>query len=417
MLPFATIAVLLFQHTAYATMSDEQFKLYKQGVNAYDIEVDGSASCGDGSETVSNFLPDTVPAAYKNLFEQAAAASDISPNYLAAIFITEHGNRWPDPNGPWASSPVGASGPFQFMPATWDAYRVDADRNGTPDVQNLTDSAYAAAALLKANGTTNGTRIGTLEKPYARPPVTFLYVAGSYNAGGGRMQESTTPESNVSGNGLPQETITYVKNIYHLVNSGLQKGVPGYGSVDGAVSNAVQEGSTGTASENVNPCTGFPSSGDAAAVAQKAMELAWPTPGHGKEKSSATEAYQNTMPRVQSGDPGNDAWSDCGVFVATVMRSSGADKDYPLRSTSVQLPYLESHTEKYTVYPNFDSVPGGLKPGDILIIGSTHTYIFTGTWQNSNYNSASGSHHDHVPEAGVAYPSQGGQPFKVARLK
>jgi len=45
-----------------------------------------------------------------------------------------------------------AVGPMQFIPATWQRYQVDADRDGTADPQDINDAALAAASYLCAGG-------------------------------------------------------------------------------------------------------------------------------------------------------------------------------------------------------------------------------------------------------------------------
>jgi len=108
----------------------------------------------------NNKLPDSVPAPYHDIFIAAANAQNSQAALVAAIFFAgEHGSSWPDPGGPWASSPVGAQGPLQFMPTTWsgtgdgsNGYAVDGDGDGKKDVQNLTDAAFGAAKLLSSQG-------------------------------------------------------------------------------------------------------------------------------------------------------------------------------------------------------------------------------------------------------------------------
>ncbi len=51
-----------------------------------------------------------------------------------------------------ATSSAGAVGWMQFMPATWAAYGVDGDGDGTKDPTNKFDAIYAAANYLKASG-------------------------------------------------------------------------------------------------------------------------------------------------------------------------------------------------------------------------------------------------------------------------
>lgn len=107
-------------------------------------------------------LPSGVPEPYRSLFPQAAAEFNTDVTLLAAIFAGgEHGGSFPaNSDGPWATSPVGASGPFQFMPGTWATYGVDGDGDGDKDIQDLTDAAYGAANYLAANGGTVGAEVG-----------------------------------------------------------------------------------------------------------------------------------------------------------------------------------------------------------------------------------------------------------------
>ena len=105
-------------------------------------------------------------------------------------------------------------------------------------------------------------------------------------------------------------------------------------------------------------------------IVDTAKNLAW---SDGRNSYTAKPEYidaRNTSNPEAGGD-----YTDCGKFVATVMRASGADPDYPPSSTSVQKEYLEAHPEKYLVIqkPTADQ----LQPGDILVY-SGHTLIYTG---------------------------------------
>jgi murein DD-endopeptidase MepM/ murein hydrolase activator NlpD len=148
-------------------------------------------------------------------------------------------------------------------------------------------------------------------------------------------------------------------------------------------------------------------SGNIVAVA---ISLAWPEGGHGKNKADATPAFQAALPKYNS-DSGYEVWSDCGRFVSTVMRMSGADPDYPEVGTGVQDAYLRS-SPKYDVID--DITEAQLLPGDIFI-GEGHTYLFVGSY--GKYNSVAGSLGGHVPEAGYAYNVGKKYQFAVARLK
>jgi hypothetical protein len=179
---------------------------------------------------------ENVPDAYRELFIKAAASAHIPPELLTAIFVTEHGNRWPNPNGPWATSGSAAFGPFQFLRPTWDAYKIDGDGDGSADIQSVADSAYAAAAYLAGNG-------AKIDAPLGDPKNlqfgTMCYTAGTYNAGGGTMQQHVKPGVNVDNTGLLPEAKTYIKNVWNLVESGFVHGVPGYGGAAGIVKNNI----------------------------------------------------------------------------------------------------------------------------------------------------------------------------------
>ncbi|MBI5332856.1 MAG: lytic transglycosylase domain-containing protein [Candidatus Aenigmarchaeota archaeon] len=99
-------------------------------------------------------IGEAVPYEYRDPIVKAAVKYEISPNLVAAIFkCGEHGKdmngQWPNINGPWASSPVGAAGPFQFMPGSWETYKDDCNGDNRKDIQNIYDAACAAANHLK----------------------------------------------------------------------------------------------------------------------------------------------------------------------------------------------------------------------------------------------------------------------------
>jgi hypothetical protein len=91
---------------------------------------------------------------YLELYRRAAGTCPgLSWTVLAAIGQIEsgHGRN----TGP---STAGALGPMQFLPATWQAYGVDGDRDGRADIMNPFDAVPAAARYLCANGAGRGGR-------------------------------------------------------------------------------------------------------------------------------------------------------------------------------------------------------------------------------------------------------------------
>ncbi|MFP5364834.1 MAG: lytic murein transglycosylase [Thermoleophilia bacterium] len=88
-----------------------------------------------------------IPRFLIKLYKQAGKRYDVPWPILAAIneIETDFGRNV-------AVSSAGATGWMQFMPATWKAYGVDADRNGKKDPNNPRDAIFAAARYLQASG-------------------------------------------------------------------------------------------------------------------------------------------------------------------------------------------------------------------------------------------------------------------------
>lgn len=166
-------------------------------------------------------LSKNVPADWAEIFVKAATKYGINPNHLAGIFMTEQGNTWKPLDSDWASSPVGASGPFQFMPATWEAYKTHPDA----DINNPQDAADAAANLLSKSGADINTPLGDINQPFK--DGTFLHIAAGYNAGPKRISDMTNDDSPASAG--PEETERYVKNMFTVVSSDFtESGISNY---------------------------------------------------------------------------------------------------------------------------------------------------------------------------------------------
>lgn len=410
-LTYTFIALMIFSgvRTPVSALPKDQKAVYERGINWHEVACNSaSCMCLETSGTVSTKLPDSIPANYRTLLSAAASKYNINPQYLAALFLNENGNVWKPFNTNWQSSHSGASGPFQFMPGTWEGYKVDGNNDGKADINDMYDSAYAAANYLKSMGIKEDTELGSIDKPFK--PGTFLYFSAAYNWGPGNVQSHTTSSSPITAS--PVETQNYIKNSYELIKSSFTKGGhANYGDPRSDTDGSSDSGSNTVSETSAGGCSGSVVAGD---IVQTALNLAWNTGGHGKEKSDAKSSYQEAMPQY-NGSTGTDEWSDCGVFVATVMIASGADKDYPKRVTTVQQTYLDNHPEKYDNRGQPQSTDD-LKPGDILV-NSSHTYMYVGPQTNtdnpnSKYNSVGASLHGHVPQATNFY---GG--FTAYRLK
>lgn len=153
-------------------------------------------------------------------------------------------------------------------------------------------------------------------------------------------------------------------------------------------------------------------------IADFALSLAWPNKGKhdGQDKSLARDTYQVEMPKYNS-DMSEAPWTDCGLFVSTVIKGSGADPNYPTRGTGpAQLPYVQSQVTFRAFQPKDTSE---LKPGMLAVL-SGHTYIYTGPYtgdDGESYDIAQASLYDHPPEAGHVYLSDSRGPYTFGELK
>ena len=172
-------------------------------------------------------------------------------------------------------------------------------------------------------------------------------------------------------------------------------------------------------------CTNSGNSGNSGnttqAIASKAVELSWPGPHTPKLEAKSEYTAALTQYNQAGLSAALSHGADCGVFVATVMRASGADPSYPQSGTSVQLAYVRAHPEKYTVYDKVDD-SGGFQIGDVLIVGGLgngtpgHTFIYVGP-QPGGYDAASASMATRMPMLGKAITSDNRGNYAVARLK
>jgi hypothetical protein len=92
---------------------------------------------------------DTAPAA---LYLSVQLQSGTPWQLLAAVHLAET-HQSPSTN---RTSPAGATGPMQFMPATFRAYGVDGNGDGTRNASNLEDAMASAGHYLASNGAAQG---------------------------------------------------------------------------------------------------------------------------------------------------------------------------------------------------------------------------------------------------------------------
>jgi hypothetical protein len=107
------------------------------------------ADFGPAPIGVSNFMIDrfSIPPFLLPIYQACGTQYGVPWNVLASI------NRIETAFGTNLNvSTAGAQGWMQFMPATWDAYGVDANNDGRKDPYNPVDAICAAANYLEASG-------------------------------------------------------------------------------------------------------------------------------------------------------------------------------------------------------------------------------------------------------------------------
>lgn len=79
-----------------------------------------------------------------------------------------------------------------------------------------------------------------------------------------------------------------------------------------------------------------------------------------------SNAYKAAMQEVGTYESGGYYGASCDRFVATVVRYSGYDRNFPIGNTGTQLEYLSNHKDEWVEIQNTGDT-SILKPGDILV--------------------------------------------------
>ena len=144
-------------------------------------------------------------------------------------------------------------------------------------------------------------------------------------------------------------------------------------------------------------------------IAETAITLSWDgNENHAKDdpKPEYVKAMQEVGTYIVPCDRyGNCApkGASCDIFVSTVMRYSGADKDFPATSPTTQENYILNHPEMYMKVDANDDI-SNLQPGDIFITTNAgdHIYLFVGDIDGSpaqasaSFNGRTGEHFNDV---------------------
>jgi membrane-bound lytic murein transglycosylase B len=89
---------------------------------------------------------------YASLYLAAQAKTGTPWQLLAAVHEVETGQS----GSTTRSSYAGATGPMQFMPATFAHYALDGDGDGITDIHNVDDAVFSAGNYLRAGGADRG---------------------------------------------------------------------------------------------------------------------------------------------------------------------------------------------------------------------------------------------------------------------
>jgi beta-N-acetylhexosaminidase len=182
---------------------------------------------------------------------------------------------------------------------------------------------------------------------------------------------------------------------------------------------SVTGGATGSSS-----CGGGASGVVLGSIVDTAINLALQEPTKGKTAlGDATQAYQDKFKELA---PPNVSPTDCGVFASIVMRSSGADPDFPPISTATMVNYVKTAknangNNKYQVIEDITDT-SQLKDGDLMLYnnastGDGHIMVFVGS-KGGKYNIRDAGLTLHVPDsANVYFKDSKGNKFIVARLQ
>jgi murein DD-endopeptidase MepM/ murein hydrolase activator NlpD len=152
--------------------------------------VDGSPTLDN--PTVSLAEPGPARIGVPNFFiEKFRIPPFLLPIYQAAGI--EYGVRWEvlaaineietDYGRNLNVSSAGALGWMQFMPASWDAYGVDGNRDGVKDPYNPVDAIFAAARYLKAAGADRDLRAAIFAYNHADWYVDSVILRARYIGG------------------------------------------------------------------------------------------------------------------------------------------------------------------------------------------------------------------------------------------
>lgn len=263
-------------------------------------------------------------------------------------------------------------------------------------LSELTSGRYSGATPSELNNMSLEEATFTIRR-YYESPAAMIYSTHNgtyYNDYSPKTLSDVSKSSTNGAYGELKKALNAAQKI-----AGLPETDPGSGG-DGSVN--LQYSSADGSSGNYLNCLEEYMSGNLVGlntddISELAMELAW---GDSDHKKDLNPKFAEAARALGLNPNSPSIYMDCGTFVGVVMRST-VDKNYPIRGTSSQAPYLQS-SSAWTRVENTGST-SNLQPGDVFIVTANssadnstgrnygHTFIYVGNGKIASASSGSSS--------------------------
>ena len=141
-------------------MKDTKLKAYEEAYNKVLQQTEVQPQSNNPFLSPVELTPgEVIPHEYINIYKEAGAKYGVDWWVLASIHKIETGYS----TSKTMLSSAGATGHMQFMPATFKAYGVDGNGNGTRSPWELEDAIFSTAHYLSASGYSKDVRTGNME--------------------------------------------------------------------------------------------------------------------------------------------------------------------------------------------------------------------------------------------------------------
>lgn len=396
LLAIATLTIPVLSTTTYAL--DTEF-FSKNTILVYNPDgncvSDSSATSANGEN--KDYLGGDIYSAdvlakikqYQPLYEKAVASEGYPWQILAVLHYQETGLS--------RTNPANGQGLFQdFSKKYPDLYKAGAEVNDTMFLQQAARAIEIYNGKIESSGV-NGMKKVTKDDIKNKDPDSIKEIFLMYNGlGGGHYADKASAlgygEKIYEGSPYVMNQADAARDPRHPDK--MNKAWPGAYVADGVYDANATMSRPGTYVQFAG-LANLPSSGScgtdgggvvAGNILETAKNLAWDQPAEPHSagtnfKSLAKQSFVDAVAKYttlsQESAPGsNSTYADCGKFVGTVMRASGADTDYPQAGTAAQYAYV-TKSDKYQIITS--PKQSDLRPGDILVSAAGgHTAIYAG---------------------------------------